>query len=74
METLDVRHMPGLSLHRVIERPWHEAMKVEPGFSRRPQDIGNARVVRYQPKGAANREWNQPKGEKCVTMNKAERS
>jgi hypothetical protein len=28
----------------------------------------------YLPKRAANRVWNQPKREKCVIINKAERS
>jgi hypothetical protein len=63
--------MPELPLHGVIERPLQEAMKVEPGFSWRPQGVGNTRVVRYPPKGATNREWNHPRREKCVPVSQA---
>ena len=49
-------------------------MKVKPGLPWRPQDVGDARVVEYLPRRTVNREWKQPKREKCVAVNKAERS
>jgi hypothetical protein len=49
-------------------------MEVKHRLCKRPQDVGDARVVGYLLRKAANREWNQPKGEKCVAVNKAGRS
>jgi hypothetical protein len=41
----------------------------------RPQDVRDARAMKYLPEEAANREWNQPKRKtKCVAVNKAESS
>lgn len=37
---------------------------VTPGLHRRPQDVGEARVVRHLPRGAEDSIWNQPKREK----------
>jgi hypothetical protein len=62
-----------VSLHGGPVGPLCEAMKVEPGLSWRPQDIGIARVVGYLPRRAASWEWNQPKRKKCAAVNKAER-
>ena len=49
-----------------------QAMEVKHRLCKRPQDVGDARVVGYLLRKAANREWNQPKREKCVAVNKAE--
>jgi hypothetical protein len=49
-------------------------MKVKPGFHWQPKDGRDARVVGYLPRRAANRVWNQPKREKCIAVNKVERS
>lgn len=39
-----------------------------------PQDVRNARVVRYLPKKVVDREWDQLMRKKCVTVNKIERT
>lgn len=51
-----------------------EALKVKPGLSWRPQDVGDATVLRYLRRKTANREWSQTIREMCVTVNKAEKS
>ena len=40
----------------------------------RPQNIRDLEMVGCLPRKAANREWNQPKREKCVSGNEDERS
>jgi hypothetical protein len=40
----------------------------------RPQDVRNARTMGYLLRKTANREWNQPRRKKCVTVVKAERN
>lgn len=47
---------------------------VRPGLPWRPQGVRDARVLGCLPRRAANKEWNQHKGNKCVALNKAERS
>jgi hypothetical protein len=49
-------------------------MKVMPKLFWRFQDVGDARAVEYLPRRVAIREWNQPKREKCVALNAAEKS
>ena len=46
-------------------------MNLKPGLPRRPQD---ARVLGYLPRRAVTREWNQPRREKRVAVNRAEKS
>ena len=41
-------------------------MKVNPGLPWRLQDVGDARVMGYLSRKAANWEWNQPVGERSV--------
>lgn len=43
------------------------------GLDWRPQDVGDASVMGCLLR-ATKREWNQPKSENCVTVNKARRS
>lgn len=59
---------------RVGERPLCETVKVKPGLPWRTQDIGDARVVEYPLRKAANRQLTQPKRKKYVAANKAENS
>ena len=66
--------MSGISLNGGLERPLCEAVKLKPGLPWRPQNVGDARAIGYLSRRAANREWNQPKRKKCVSVNKAERS
>jgi hypothetical protein len=40
----------------------------------RLQDVGDARVVGYLLRKAANRKWNQPGRKKCVVVNKDEKA
>ena len=40
----------------------------------RPQEVGDFRTMGYLLRRAANREWNQPKRKKYVSVKKAERS
>ena len=47
-------------------------MKLKPGLPWRTQDVRDARVMGYLLRRAANREWNQPKKERCATVNKLE--
>lgn len=49
------------------------AVKVKPGLHWGSQGVGNARVVRHQPRKYAHREWNQSKRDKCVAGHKARR-
>jgi hypothetical protein len=60
--------------HGDLERPLYEAVKVTLGLPWRPQDVGDARIVGYLSRGAANREWNKPKREECAVVNKATRN
>jgi hypothetical protein len=39
----------------------------------RPQDVKDARTMRYPPKKAANSEWKQPRKEIFVAVNKDEK-
>ena len=43
-------------------------MKVKPPLPWKTQDVRDARVTRYRPKRAANREWNQFKKEVCCSQ------
>ena len=63
-----------MSLNGGLRRPLHEAVKLNPGISWRIQDVGNVRVMRFLMNKATNREWNQPKRNKCVAVNKTKRS
>ena len=72
MKATETRHLAGHSLHVGPESPLLEAVKVQPGLPWRPQDVEDARAMRYLPGRAADTEWNQTKREKYV--NKAERS
>ena len=65
--------MIGLYLHQGPEKPLCGTVKVKPGLLWRPRDVGNNRDVEYFLRGAAEREWNQPKGENYVVVNKAEK-
>lgn len=49
-------------------------LKLKSGLPLRPQDFGNDRVIRYLSRRAGNWEWNQPKRNKCIAVNKAEQS
>ena len=64
--------MSGVSLNEGLERSLCEAVKVKPGLPWRPQDVGDARVMGYLPRKAANREWNQLKRKMCVAVDKVE--
>ena len=66
--------MAGVSLNGGLEVPLCEAVRLKPGLPWGPQDVGDARAVGSLLRRAANREWNQPKREKCVAVKKAERS
>lgn len=66
--------MSGVSLHGGLERPLCEAVKVKPGLPWGPQDVGDARLVGYLPRKAADWVWSQPRREKCVSVNKPEPS
>ena len=46
---------------------------MKPGLPWRAQDVRDATAMGYLPRGAANREWNQPKRKKCAAVNKAKR-
>lgn len=70
----EARCVAGVSLQRGPERPLSEAVKVKPGFHWRPQDVGDARAMRYLPRRAADRVWNLLKREKYVAVKKAEKS
>lgn len=70
----EARHVSGVSLGGGQERPLYEVVKVKPGFHWRSQDVGDDKVVRYLPRTDANKVQNQPKREKCVAVNKPERS
>lgn len=59
-KTDEARHMPWVFLQGGLERSLHGTVKVKSRLSWRPQDVGEARTVRYLPRRAANREWNQP--------------
>ena len=56
----------------LVEKPLHEVMKVNPVLPLRTQNVRGAKTMGYLLKRAANREWNQLKRKKCVTVNKAE--
>jgi hypothetical protein len=47
---------------------------LKPGLPLRSQEIRDARAAGHLLRKAANREWNQPRGKKYVTVNKNERS
>jgi hypothetical protein len=36
-------------------------MNIKYDLQQRPQDVGNARVMRHLPRRAAGKKWNQPK-------------
>lgn len=59
------------SLHGVLEKPLHEAMKVQPGLQQNPQDVRDAKALGYLPRRAANRVNRPMKKRKCVVVSKA---
>ena len=65
--------MSGVSVHGDLERTLREVIKLKPELPWRPQGAGDARVMGYLLKEAANGEGDQPKRKKCVAVNKAER-
>ena len=67
------RCVAGVSLHGGPERPLHKAVRSKSILPWRPQDIGDARVIGFLLRKAANGEWNQSKRKKCVVINKAEK-
>jgi hypothetical protein len=70
----EARDMAGVSLRGGPERPLCEAVKLKPGLPWRSQDVGGSIVLGFLSRKAATWRWNQPKREKCVAVNKAERS
>ena len=64
--------MSGVSLNGGLKKPLHDAVRLKLVLPWRPQDVGNSKAMRYLLRRAANREWNQPKREKCVAVKKAE--
>lgn len=70
----EARHVSRVFLTGGLERPFCEDVKVKLGLPWRLQDAGDARVMGYLPRKTANREWNQPKREKRVTVKKVEQS
>ena len=54
--------------------PLCEAVKENPGFHWRPQDVRDARVMGQLPRRAADWVWSQPKRKKDVPVKKAERT
>lgn len=63
------------SLYGGPERPFPEAVKLRPGLpSRDPRTLELPRVMGYLPRRAANRECNQPKREKWVSVKTGKRS
>ena len=63
-----------MSLYGVPETPLCEAVKVKPELLWRPPNIGDAGTMGYLLNRTDNRKWNQPKREKCVAVNRAEKS
>ncbi|MGE9641895.1 hypothetical protein ACQP3J_33175, partial [Escherichia coli] len=51
----EAMYVLGVSLHGGPERPLCEAVKVKSGLPWRPQDVGDARVIGYLLRRAANR-------------------
>jgi len=51
----EARHIPGDFLHGGLEGSLCEAVKVKPGLPWRPEVVGNARVMGYLPRRAANK-------------------
>ena len=60
--------MSGVPWNGDPERSLCEAVKMKPGLPWRLQDVGDARAVGSLLRRAADREWNQPKREKCVAV------
>lgn len=44
-----------------MERPGHEAVRMELALSWRPHNVGGVRAMGSSPRRAADRAWNQPK-------------
>ncbi|XP_029411955.1 uncharacterized protein LOC103750010 [Nannospalax galili] len=67
------QHEAGVPLHKEgSDRPSCEAVRVKPGWQWRPQeDVCDARSVRHLPRGAAYKEWYQPKSKTYVACSKA---
>jgi hypothetical protein len=59
MKAAKSRFVSGVYLHGTLKRTLHEAMKVKLGLLWRHQNVGDARAVRYLPKGVANSDRNQ---------------
>lgn len=63
--------LAGESLHEGPETPLCEVVKIKPGLQWRCRDVRGVRALGYLLRRAAHREWNQPKSEKYVVLNKA---
>lgn len=64
----------GESLHKGLERTLHEARKVKLGLCWEPQNVGDARAMRYMgTRRAGNGSGKSPR-EKCVVVNKVGKS
>lgn len=64
--------MVGVLLCGGSERTLCVSIKMKPRLCWRPQDVEDARVVRYMPRRVANRVWNHMR--ERISVNKAERS
>lgn len=62
------------SLNGGTERSLDKAVKVKPELCRKSQHTDDAKAMRHPPRRAADRQWNQPRGEKCATGSKAGRA
>ena len=65
--------MQKTSLYGGQEKPLFEMVRVKPEVPWRHQFLGESRFVGYLPRKAANREWNQCKTERSVSVSEAKR-
>lgn len=61
------------SLQGGLERLSYKTVKVNSGLCWRPQEGGDARVMRHLSRKIADRVWHRHKREKYAALNKAER-
>lgn len=62
-----------VSLHEDLRPLCKDAVKVKPGVSWRTQNIGNAGVLGFLRRKAANREWSHPERNKCVLQSREQK-
>lgn len=64
--TAESKYAAAEALGGALERPFHEVVRVKPGFHCRLPIVRDTRAMEYLPRRSVDRKWNKSKREKFV--------